>query len=146
MFCSVSEFIKNNVGLDKRMIDFLETNKYCECGYEHYVNTTMTYMVCSNSCCKFAASKRLLLMLQDLQYKGIGKATCDKICDIVDLSNPLYLFAYDINEDGIIADMSYEKCLQLHNFLKTVELPLWKYVYIANIGLRDNALKLFFWI
>lgn len=143
MFYTVEEFLKNNEDLDYRMIDFLNENSRCECGHLHLINETMTSFICSSSTCKFAASVRLLQMLRDLGYKGIGKETCNKLCEAYDFTNPLHLFSYDIDTDGVLLEtMSFDKCFELYTFLQNIELPLWRYLYISNIGIRDNAVKL----
>lgn len=143
MFYTIADYIKRNPLLDRRMVDYLSRAdvKYCDCGNEHIINDTMTELRCSNENCNLSNGRRLLQFFKDLQYKGIGIATCNDLCSAWDFNNPLNIFMYSPDDGPLLKSMNSEKTMEVYKFLQKVELPMWQFIRLANIGIRDNALK-----
>lgn len=136
--------IKYEKYLDKRMVNLLNCNKYCDCGSELTLTEEKTSIVCSNEFCAYKVAKRLVQMCKDLIIIGIGDVNALKIVNHFELQSPLQLLAYNPDEDGVLADdISMEKSVDFYNQVQAKELQLWEYLRAANIpAIRDNAMKI----
>lgn len=128
----------------KQFCDVLPTS--CDvCGADTEINASLTILKCSNPYCGCKASQRLLSMLKDIGVKNFGESRCLQFLNHFRITNPYAIFAYSVEEDGLIGNMSQEFCENLEEQVdQHRSMLLWEYVKIGNLpNLRDSARFIF---
>lgn len=115
------------------------------CNFPMEMNETLTQLHCSNPRCPAKIVQRLDAMTKQLGVKDFGEARIAKFV-ARGVSNPLWIYNYDIAEDGELGDgISLDLTEKIINqFQAKKSFTLAEYVRIANIpNVQTSATAIF---
>ncbi len=147
----VEDFITHRVGgFDDRIYSSFPV--YCDetsCGYPLEMSETLTQLHCSNPRCPSKLTQRLVAIANSLGVKDLGEARASKF--IAKLSgfgmyNPLYIFAFDPEEDGELGDgISLDVTRRIiSQFKERSSFTVAEYVRMANLPfIQTSAFTIF---
>lgn len=116
------------------------------CNSPTLISETLTTLCCSNPRCPTKVARRLLAMLQKLGIKGIGESACKRFVDELGLTNPLFVFAYNPDEDGTLtSSTNMDISRKFYNDLQSRNnFTLGEYVRIAQLpDIQSSAIEIF---
>lgn len=142
----VPNFVENRVSsLPDDFYDCLP--QYCEdCNYPMEMTEALTQLHCSNPRCPSKVVQRLCAMANALGVKDLGEARATKFIKSWGITNPLFIFGYEPDIDGQMAD---DISLDMSNkiakqFADRSSFTLAEYVRIANLPfIQTSAFELF---
>ena len=121
--------------------------KYCpDCGMPMEMSETLTGLHCSGVRCPSKVVQRLVSMANQLGVKDLGESRADKFIKQWKISNPLFIFAYNPDEDGQLApDIGLEVSKRIaKQFQDKNTFTLAEYVKIANLpNVQSSAFEIF---
>lgn len=136
--------LKDKTDLPEEFINLLPS--VCpDCGGDMQISDTLRELSCTNLYCWGKASQRMVSFLQDLGVKNMGESRCIDLINTFQVTNPFFLFHYDVEEHGTIGNMSEEFCQDIVDQMDEHRtMMLWEYVKYANLPyLRDSARNIF---
>lgn len=116
------------------------------CSSPMEISEALTGMHCSNPKCPTKVANRLVAMASMLGVKDLGAARANTFVTTMGISNPLLIFAYEPEEDGVMGQgISMETSQKIVNqFIAKKSFALWEYVRLANLPfIQTSALQIF---
>lgn len=116
-----------------------------DCGSDMQISDTLRELSCTNLYCWGKASQRMVSFLQDIGVKNMGESRCIDVINTFNVTNPFFLFHYNLDEYETIGNMSEEFCQDIiDQMYEHNSMMLWEYVKYANLPyLRDSARNIF---
>ena len=123
--------------------------QYCSeegCGFPMEMSETLTQLHCSNPRCPSKVIQRLVAIANSLGVKDMGEARAKKFVIKHEVTNPLDIFAYDVEKhgefgEGISIDVTRKI---IDQFKDKKKFTLTEYVKIANIPyIQTSAVSIF---
>lgn len=105
------------------------------CGFPTEMLDTLTHLHCSNPRCPAKIEQRIISICSTLGVKDFGEARVRAFIRAWGVTNPLILFAYEPDEDGLLADnMNMDMCKRIYAQINAKRnFTLSEYVRIANL-------------
>ena len=100
----VNDFIDNQIGsLPEGLYESLP--RVCpDCGFPMEMSEALTQLHCSNNRCPSKIAQRLVALATMLGVKDMGASRAEKFVKTHNVTNPLYIFKYNPDTDGAMAD------------------------------------------
>lgn len=141
----VEEFLKEHSSFDNRFYEVLPS--ICpDCGFPLEMSETLTGLHCSNIRCVSRVAQRLMAMASQLGVKDLGEARANAFVSQHKITNPLYIFHYDPDTEGQMADsISLEQSRKIAGAFKAKnKFTLSEFIKIANIpDVQMSAFQIF---
>lgn len=142
----VKEFVDAKIGgFPKKFYDSLPI--YCpDCNYPMEMSEALTQLHCSNHRCKSKVTQRLVAMANALGVKDMGESRARKFIDHFGITNPLIIFTYEPDGDGVMGDgVSIETSKKIADqFNAKKSFTLVEYVKIAQLPyIQGSASQIF---
>lgn len=136
--------------LPKQFLDTLpQCCPFCDSNWDTEISEGLTFLQCTNPCCKSKLARRMTGLLSDLGIKNLGSSKCSAFITYHNADSAYSLFEW-AHRDGTFDDVLYSGCSK--EFSSTIAaqinnsrgLLLWEYVRNGNFpGVRDSAKALF---
>lgn len=122
---------------------------YCsECDFPMEMTEALTQLHCSNPRCPSKLAQRLIAMANQLGVKDLGESKAAKFINLLQdwgTYNPLLIFAYEPEVDGLLEGVSLEVCNKIVNQFKSKnKFTLAEYIRVAQLPfIQTSAMTLF---
>ena len=121
--------------------------KWCpECEFPMQMTEALTQLSCSNPKCSVKVTQRLLAIANHIGVKDLGESKAEKFIKGFGIDNPLAIFAYEPEEDGVLGEsVSLEVSKHIADqFQAKKRFTLSEYVRMANIPFIQTSASVIF--
>ena len=116
-----------------------------DCGAPMEMSEALTQLHCSNPKCPSKVVQRMVAMAADLGVKDLGEARATKLVSEFGLDNPLLLFSYEPDKDGVPEGMSFDVANGIVSQLNAKRrMTLAEYVKLAHLPFIQTSSQALF--